>query len=172
MYQLLGMLVNGSRLHLTVDGGQYMTSNCSCYSSNSFRGQPVIGEAAFLHTNITFMLLNTCDCPLTIKIRYYIYSCFIIVVVVILYFQFDRNTKLRCKSFLGCSARLCWCKESGSTSLVLLQSITSYSTLHSICHFISIFNTLLSLPSSSLSLSPFIIFLFFLSSSNKSIYVL
>lgn len=69
MYQLLGKLVNGSRLHLTIDGGQYMTSSCSCYSSSALGGQPVIGEAAFKHTNITFALLNTCNCPLTIKLR-------------------------------------------------------------------------------------------------------
>lgn len=73
MYKLLGKLVNGSRLHLVIEGGEYMTSNCYCNTSKSLGGQPIVGEAAVVNRNITFALLNTCNCPLTIKLRLAIY---------------------------------------------------------------------------------------------------
>jgi hypothetical protein len=70
VYKMLGKLGNGSRIHMTIDGGQYMTSGCHCYSSTSTGGQPIIGEAVMIDTNVTIALLNTCNCPITIKINF------------------------------------------------------------------------------------------------------
>lgn len=68
MYALLGKLANGSRLHVEIDGGQYMTSNCPCFITSSLGSQPVVGEAVIVDTNVTIALLNVCNCTLTVRL--------------------------------------------------------------------------------------------------------
>ena len=61
------MISNGSRLHVQVGGGSYIP-NCWCSTSKSVGGEPIVGEAVSVGTNITIVLLNTCKCAVSAKI--------------------------------------------------------------------------------------------------------
>ena len=68
MYQLLGRLSNGTRLHVDIsDDGLDI---CDCWDAKGLGNTQVVVEAALVGDNITLALVNMCNCTVSVGLWY------------------------------------------------------------------------------------------------------
>ena len=68
MYYLMGKLTNGSRIHMDISSSSFLDgSGCDCKGIPS--STPILGEAVTTQQNLTILLVNTCNCKISVRLR-------------------------------------------------------------------------------------------------------